>query len=87
MDTLNQKTLAEFLGISQTYLSDIKAGRRTLGKKSALRISKITGIDFREISFMEGDEFLKKMTLALLVNRATTTRQRGRRTITQKGQP
>lgn len=79
METLNQKSLAAFLGISQQYLSDIKTGKKTLGKKSALRISKITGIDFQELSFLEGDAFLKKTTLAMVASRIAKPRKRARR--------
>lgn len=67
MKTRTQKQMAEFLGISDQYLSDIKLKKRTLGKRTAVRISQATGMDFQEILFLNGEDFLKKVRIAMLV--------------------
>ncbi len=44
-----QRELARSLGISESLLSHIKANRRSLGKKTALRISRKTGIPLENL--------------------------------------
>ena len=46
---LSRKELAKKLGITEQYLSFIFSGKRTFGKKTALRISKITGIPLEKL--------------------------------------
>jgi len=66
MKTQNQKELAEFLEISPQYVSDIKNKRRSLGKKSALRISRKTGIPTGDLIFLNGADFMNRVQLAML---------------------
>ena len=68
MKTHTQKQMASFLDISPQYLSDIKQKRRTLGKASALRISEKTGLPFQDVAFLDGEEFIKKIKVAMLVS-------------------
>ncbi len=44
---LTQKALAEKIGISQSDVSKIEKGERTIGKKLALRIGKALGVDYK----------------------------------------
>jgi len=46
---MNQKELAQKIGISRTYLNGILKGKRTPGIKLAKKINKITGKDFFEM--------------------------------------
>lgn len=56
--TYSQKQIAAFLEISPQLLSDYKYGRREWSKKTAIRISRISGIEIRELFFMDRAEFL-----------------------------
>src|SRR5437870_2433541 len=44
---LSQETLAEKLNISQANLSKMEHGKRSIGKKMAMRLSKMLNIDYR----------------------------------------
>ncbi|MBN2256195.1 MAG: helix-turn-helix transcriptional regulator [Deltaproteobacteria bacterium] len=41
---LSGKEMAQYLGISESYLSEVLSGHRSLSKRLALRISERTGI-------------------------------------------
>ncbi|WP_310601461.1 helix-turn-helix domain-containing protein [Desulfobulbus sp.] len=68
MNTQSQKQMAKFLGISPQYISDIKNKRRTLGKKAALRISRKIGLPFQDVIFLDGEEFVKRVQIAMMVD-------------------
>lgn len=74
MKTQTQKQMASFLDISPQHLSDIKRKRRTLGKATALRISEKTGLSFQDIAFLDGEDFIKKIKVAMLVSDAEEER-------------
>lgn len=46
-EDMSQVELAKKLGISQTDLSKMEYGKRSIGKKMAKRLSKILNIDYR----------------------------------------
>ena len=51
---LNQRQMARLLGISESYLSEILAGRKTPSKKLARKISQMTGISILKLLFPQG---------------------------------
>ncbi len=68
MKTPTQKEMAEFLGISVQYFSNIKCHHRTLGKRSAVRIykrKKISIEEFKELQFSTGDKFVRLVKRAM----------------------
>lgn len=62
---ITQKNMANFLGISQQFLTDIKLKRRALGKNTALRVSAITGIPFPNLMFLTGEKFMDSIRKAM----------------------
>lgn len=66
MDDLTNKKMAAFIGISPTYLSDVKCKRKTLGKSTAKRVSTILGVPFDEIAFANGEDFIEKIQRAMI---------------------
>jgi DNA-binding XRE family transcriptional regulator len=44
---LTQEELAQLIGISQTHISEMENGKRTIGKEMAKRLSNILKIDYR----------------------------------------
>lgn len=65
MNALKQKKIAEILGISPQFLSDIAKGRKSLGKANAVRVAQITGIDLQTLLFLKGQEFLEALQSSL----------------------
>ena len=49
MNTINQKSLAEHLDISESYLSLIMSGNREISKKLCRRINQQTGLSYESI--------------------------------------
>jgi transcriptional regulator with XRE-family HTH domain len=50
---LTSKGLAELLGISESYLSEILSGKRSFSKKLACKASEITGIPLLNLLYPE----------------------------------
>lgn len=49
----NQSDIARFIGLSRQTVCDLKKGRRSLSKKTAIRVSGLTGIQIHELFFMD----------------------------------
>ena len=64
MKKINQKEIAKYVGVSQQIICDIKKKRRTFGKQNAIRISKLTEIPFKRLTFENGEELLDKLRSA-----------------------
>ena len=64
MKKINQKEIAEYVGVSQQLICDIKKKRRTFGKQNAVRISKLTKIPPKCLLFDNGEELLDKLRSA-----------------------
>lgn len=60
MNSMQQSELAYQLGISQTYLSDILQGRRSISVFVALQLERVLKLDARELLIAQVDEELKK---------------------------
>ena len=50
---ITQTAIANFIGLSRQAVCDMKKGRRALSKKTAIRVSRITGIGIHELFFMD----------------------------------
>jgi transcriptional regulator with XRE-family HTH domain len=50
---LTSRDLAELLGISESYLSEVLSGKRSFSKKLASRVSEKTGIPLLNILYPE----------------------------------
>ena len=46
-ENLSQSELAEKLGISQSHISDMEHGRRTIGKNMAKRLAKVLNVGYK----------------------------------------
>lgn len=44
---LTQKELAKIIGVKTHHISEMEHGKRSVGKKMALRLAKVFGIDYR----------------------------------------
>jgi transcriptional regulator with XRE-family HTH domain len=66
MKQISQKEIASFIGVSQQTICDIKMKRRVLGKKNAMRISKLTGIPFETLAVKNGETLLRKIRYAFV---------------------
>jgi plasmid maintenance system antidote protein VapI len=66
MKKINQKEIAEYLGVSQQLICDIKKERRTFGKQNAIRIEKLTGISYKCLTFENGEGLLDELRSAYL---------------------
>jgi plasmid maintenance system antidote protein VapI len=44
---LTQKELARIIGVSQSNISEMETGKRTIGKKMAKRLAKITNVGYK----------------------------------------
>lgn len=62
MEKITQKAIAEFLGVSQAFLSDLKHKRRTFSLRTAIRISERTGLDLQKIVKLSGEDFLRAVS-------------------------
>lgn len=69
MKTVKQKQIAEWLGVSEQLVCDIKKKRRTFGKQTAYRLSDVTGISYQELSLINGPAMMKKLSFAYLQNK------------------
>jgi predicted transcriptional regulator len=64
MKKINQKEIAEYLGVSQQLICDIKKERRTFGKQNAIRIEKLTKITYECLTLENGEGLLAKLRSA-----------------------
>ena len=64
MKKINQREIAEFVGVSQQLICDIKKKRRTFGKKNAIRIEKLTKITYECLTLENGEGLLAKLRSA-----------------------
>ena len=64
MKTISQKELAGYLDISQQLMCDIKKKRRKFGKKSAKRISSLTGVSFEDLTLKNGEMLMERLYIA-----------------------
>lgn len=62
----SQKVVAKFIGVSPQRLCDLKAGRYGgLSKKTALRVSELTGITVHDLFKMDYENFMKAIGKAM----------------------
>lgn len=62
----SQKLVARFIGVSPQRLCDLKAGRYGgLSKRTALRVSALTGITVHDLFAMDYENFMKAMGQAM----------------------
>jgi predicted transcriptional regulator len=66
MKKINQKEIAEYVGVSQQLICDIKKRRRTFGKQNAIRIEKLTKITYECLTLENGEGLLAKLRSAYL---------------------
>jgi len=64
MKKINQREIAEFVGVSQQLICDIKKKRRTFGKQNAIRIEKLTKITYECLTLENGEGLLAKLRSA-----------------------
>jgi predicted transcriptional regulator len=64
MKKINQKEIAEYVGVSQQLICDIKKRRRTFGKQNAIRIEKLTKITYECLTLENGEGLLAKLRSA-----------------------
>ena len=64
MKKINQKEIAEYVGVSQQLICDIKKRRRTFGKQNAIRIEKLTEITYECLTLENGEGLLAKLRSA-----------------------
>ena len=64
MKKINQKEIAEYIGVSQQLICDIKKRRRTFGKQNAIRIEKLTKIPAGRLVFDNGEGLLDELRSA-----------------------
>ncbi len=46
-EALTQKELARLVGVSQTHISEMEHGKRTIGKEMARRLAKVLKVNYR----------------------------------------
>ena len=61
MKKINQREIADFVGVSQQLICDIKKKRRTFGKQNAIRIEKLTKIPASRLVFDNGEGLLDEL--------------------------
>ena len=61
----SQKQIAYFIGLSQQRLCDFKKGRGGISKKTAIRVSGLTGIQIHELFNMNYEEFMSAIMKAM----------------------
>jgi len=64
MKKINQREIAEFVGVSQQLICDIKKKRRTFGKQNAIRIEKLTKVTYECLTLENGEGLLAKLRSA-----------------------
>jgi len=64
MKKINQKEIAEYVGVSQQLICDIKKRRRTFGKQNAIRIERLTKITYACLTLENGEGLLAKLRFA-----------------------
>jgi len=60
MKKITQKQIAKFLGLSESFLSEIIGGTKGFSKMKAKHISEQTGISFEDLMFSDGNSLYKK---------------------------
>jgi len=69
MKKINQREIAEYIGVSQQLICDIKKKRRTFGKQNAIRIEKLTKVSYGCLTLENGEGLLAKLRSAYLGSR------------------
>jgi len=66
MKKINQREIAQFVGVNQQLICDIKKKRRAFGKQNAIRIEKLTEIPCECLTLENGEGLLVKLRSAYL---------------------
>lgn len=64
-------SVAEFIGVSVTFLCEIKHGRRRFSAKKAKNISQRTGLPLEQVLFSNGAEIYRALCLAYGMHKET----------------
>lgn len=64
MEKITQKKIAEFIGVSTAFVSELRSGRRGFSKKKAKDLSERIDIPFEKLALTTGEPLYKLLVFA-----------------------
>ena len=64
---ITQTKLAEFLGVSDAFLSELRSGKKGLGKQKAKEIADNSNLSFEALMFNTGESLYKVLEAAYII--------------------
>ena len=64
MEKITQTKIASFIGVSDSYLSELKSGTKGLSKQKAKSLSERTGIPFEKLALTTGEALYRLLVFA-----------------------
>ena len=63
---ITQENIAEYIGVSGGFLSEIRSGKKFFGRETACRVSDLTGISFSMLLLADGRRIYRLLELATM---------------------